>query len=292
MLINAYKAAWGVPFELASFEQWLVEVRSKGYRGIEINIHEWPAKDITRLRDLLHATDTPVIIQLFTSWRDYIGPRPEGLGPKEHLAVYKQQVAIAKTFKPVLINVQSGCDIWTIEQSIEFYRETLKIDAALGLEGVVCHETHRNRSCFELHVTSAILQAVPQLKLTGDISHWVLVGERLLSTHPEDRRLLEMVVPHIHHIHCRIGTTQSSQCAEPEHMAYTAEREFFYHFWKQVADYHRKTDDKHELTFVPEYGPFPYHPLFSPRTNSEVADTEATKLKILLSASVVRPFGR
>lgn len=80
MLINAYKAAWGVPFELASFEQWLVEVRSKGYRmllyasglqhmltpstgGIEINIHEWPAKDITRLRDLLHATDTPVIIQ-------------------------------------------------------------------------------------------------------------------------------------------------------------------------------------------------------------------------------------
>lgn len=126
-------------------------------------------------------------------------------------------------------------------------------------------------------------------------------------------RSLNQKTSQIHLIHCRIGTTQSSQCAEPEHMAYTAEREFFYHFWKQVVDYHRKTGDKHELTFVPEYGfvcsifgicfgfpsvaditprPFPYHPLFSPRTNSEVADTEATKLKILLSASVVRPFGR
>ena len=53
-------------------------------------------------------------------------------------------------------------DYWTWDESVAFYRESLRIDAELGFENLVCHETHRNRSLSTPYVTDYILQRVPQ----------------------------------------------------------------------------------------------------------------------------------
>lgn len=92
---------------------------------------------------------------------------------------------------------RDGSDYWTIEQSIDFYRQTREVDTELGLNGKVCHETHRNRSFFHPFFTLAILQAVPDINLTADISHWVCVCERLLDVSPEDEQVLERLLPHV-----------------------------------------------------------------------------------------------
>ncbi|KAK8870139.1 hypothetical protein IAR55_000709 [Kwoniella newhampshirensis] len=159
-------------------------------------------------------------------------------------------------------------DMWTVEESIEFYKGTLVVDAELGLAGMVCHETHRNRSCYHPLPTAQILRQVPELRLTSDVSHWVLVCERLLDEHDADIALMKEIVPN---------------CPEPDHESFAPEKAFFYSFWRKVIDFHRAAGQKETFAFVPEYGPYPYHSIFSPRTNSAIADSEAAALKIVLN---------
>jgi hypothetical protein len=52
--------------------------------------------------------------------------------------------------------------MWSVEDSVAFFAETLEVDAELGMAGIVCHETHRNRSCFNPAVTADIIARVPR----------------------------------------------------------------------------------------------------------------------------------
>jgi hypothetical protein len=143
MRINAFKSAWGV--NAAEFDFWLRDVKAKGYgmweqkwkmiatynalvaAGIELNPNGLADEALQRIRGLLSELSLQVIIQwaipcklslrspssltcdrLFSSWPDYAGPRPEGLKPADHLERYRQQLAFARTFSPILINIQSG----------------------------------------------------------------------------------------------------------------------------------------------------------------------------------------
>lgn len=53
-------------------------------------------------------------------------------------------------------------DYWTLDESVEFHRGTLAVDAELGVTGKVCHETHRNRSLFNPYTTAHVLKSVPR----------------------------------------------------------------------------------------------------------------------------------
>lgn len=61
-----------------------------------------------------------------------------------------------------LSNLTDGSDIFTCDQSVEFFKGTLEIDAELGLSGLVCHETHRNRSLYTPYAADYILRRVPE----------------------------------------------------------------------------------------------------------------------------------
>ncbi|KAJ5995681.1 hypothetical protein N7481_002658, partial [Penicillium waksmanii] len=184
--------------------------------------------------------------------------------------------------------------------------KTQQIDKEFGLQGKICHEPHRKRSLFNIRVAADILHQVPEsmslfvngfwlsltksrLKITADISYWVLVGERLLNQWDNDIRLLASIIPHkltsnkIHHIHARMGTTQSPQCPEPLDPAFAAEREFFERFWLDVIEYKQNTNSGSCITWVPEYGPFPYHPRGSMQAHGDLADSEAERLEKLFN---------
>ncbi|TDZ32969.1 hypothetical protein C8035_v006123 [Colletotrichum spinosum] len=287
--ISRFRTTWGVP-PGDNFENWrklFPELKEKGYTGVECDYSVVETKDLPELRKLLDQYDFQFIAQIMSSWSGYVGPRPPGLTPKDHLDFYRKQLERAVILKPVKVNAQSGSDIWTPDQSVEFYQGTFKIDEEFGLAGKVVHETHRNRSLFHPYIAKYVLDRVPNLRITADISHWVVVGERLLDVSVEDRELLESVIPRVHHIHARIGTTQSSQCPDPSNPIYNDEREFFEKLWVKIVQNAVKTrGDDFQVTFTPEYGPYPYHPNFGPRVFTEVADTEGIRLEKLFHAAL------
>jgi hypothetical protein len=108
-------------------------------------------------------------------------------------------------------------DYWSWGDSVYFYENALKIEKDEGFQGRVCHETHRNRSLFNPYVTDYVLQRVPKyvlsfivicnrksssngvyrLQITADISHWVVVCERLLDQGEEDQEILTRAIPNV-----------------------------------------------------------------------------------------------
>ncbi|KAK2616858.1 hypothetical protein QQS21_000236 [Conoideocrella luteorostrata] len=157
------RSTWGIPpgagFE--TWKSWFPELKKQGYGGLEINLFE-VHEDLAVLKKLCEDLGLQIIVQGFSEWPGYVGPRPVGLGPSQHLAFYEQMLQQAKQVNPLKVNVQSGADYWTLDESIEFFNGTLAVDAELGLKGKVCHETHRNRSLFTPYSTAYILKQVPK----------------------------------------------------------------------------------------------------------------------------------
>ncbi|CAG7917827.1 unnamed protein product [Penicillium olsonii] len=212
----------------------------------------------------------------WAQWFPTLKAQGYGPSPKDLLADYQSKLKIAQILKPYKINAHSGCERWTVDEAVQFYSGTLDVDAELGLTGKVCHETHRNTAFFSPDSTAPVLERVPKLRVTADFSHFVVVCERLLDIYEEDKSAIRKIIPHVGHIHARMGTTQSSQCPEPTHETFKEERLYFETVWKQIIDVTATASEP--ITFVPEYGPFPYHPFNAQTTFSEVADSEGARL--------------
>ncbi|KAH8648447.1 hypothetical protein BX600DRAFT_475274 [Xylariales sp. PMI_506] len=286
MTISRFRSLWGLS-PGAGFQNWaqlFPELKRRGYAGVEIDISGLETEDdYVLVRQLAETAGLHIIALLFSSWPRYDGLRPYGLTVQDHLGFYRTQLEIARTLGAVKCNAQSGSDIWAIAQSIEFYQNTLRVDAEMGFAGRVSHETHRNRSLYSPYAADAVLREVPELHITADFSHWMVICERILE-HPEDEAILKRVIPHVRHIHARIGTTQASQCPEPLNPVFARERAFFESIWRHIIEARYAADgaDMH-ITFDPEYGPFPYHPINSVKTFDEVANEEGERLQELFS---------
>ncbi|KAL2783496.1 xylose isomerase-like protein [Aspergillus keveii] len=288
VVIQRFRSLWGIEPgpQQSEWKRRFIGWKEHGYAGIEIDFAGMSPEELQLTRSIADEVGLEISVTLFSSWPKYIGPRPAGLTPEYHAEFFREQLKLASILKPVRVNAQSGADHFSWDGSIRFYQLALQVAKEEGFEGRVCHETHRNRSLFNPYAADYILQRVPELKITADISHWVVVSERLLDEGEEDAAVLSRVIPHVGHIHARTGTTQSSQCPEPLNPVFTAEREFFEKFWVRVIQHRRKTDPESTLTWVPEYGPYPYHPINTAQTFDELADSEGKRLEALF-ASVV-----
>ncbi|KAK6080336.1 ap family 2 [Seiridium cupressi] len=203
MEIKRLRTLWGVEpgKDMSEWDKLFPELVKIGFDGIEIDTANLQPPDFPKLRALCDKHGLAITALIFSSWPQYVGPRPKGLTPDDHLKFYREQIKQASVLKPLKINAHSG-----------------------------------------------------SLRITLDISHWVVVSERLLDTSEEDIALIEQMVPHVEHIHARIGTTQASQCPEPMNPAFREEREFFERTWLRVLEHRLKSNDTRPLTFVPEYG--------------------------------------
>ncbi|KAJ5652628.1 hypothetical protein N7507_010054 [Penicillium longicatenatum] len=283
MRIDCFRTVWGIEpgTNLDNWAKWFPELKALGYNGVEVNIHALdPKRDIPRLRQICDDLDFDISVLGHSSWVDYLGPRPVGLKARDHLKNYRDVLLLAATLRPVSFNFQSGEDAWDIEESIRFYRGTLEVDDELGVSGRVYHETHRNRSMFTPYAAQQILKAVPQLRITADFSHWMVCLERLLDIGEGDRAMMDSIIPHVYHIHSRIGTTQASQCPEPMNPVFEEERLCFERLWMKVLQCRIKENPDSKIIFVPEYGPFPYHPIGSAKSHGQVADEEGKRLHV------------
>lgn len=99
------------------------------------------------------------------------------------------------------------------------------------------------------------MKRFPSLRLTADFSHWFVVCERLLN-HPSDRERFKQILPHVDHIHARVGTAQHAQTADPLVEA-PVETEFLQELWQSIWDQQIQRG-KSQITLTPEYGTFPY----------------------------------
>jgi len=261
MKLKLFRHLWGVnePWETA-----FPKIKAAGYAGIECGL---PAPDDeARFRDLLAAHQFEFIAQIFTAGADV----------RAHVASFRSQLARAATFAPLLVNCHGGRDAWSTAEGQEFYAAVLAIESDTPV--LVAHETHRGRILYNPWITRDLLQLFPDLKLSCDLSHWVCVSERLLTSEGD---IIALAAERCLHLHARVGYEEGPQVPDPRAAEFAPHLAAHEAWWDMIWA-SQAARGMTVTTLSPEFGPPPYQhtlpPAGTPIGNlAEICDWQAAR---------------
>ncbi|QKI88618.1 sugar phosphate isomerase/epimerase family protein [Thiomicrorhabdus xiamenensis] len=257
MQLKTFKTLWGNTLQI---EDACAEAKTAGFDGIEGRAPE--LSQSVAWQEALHRHQCDYIAEI-VSGGDYVPDR--SWSSEQHLDDIRRQIEQSLPFKPLFATCIVGCDAWSEPEAIEFFEQAMRLQEEFGLQ--LSFETHRSRPTFNPWTTLRIAQALPDLKLTVDISHWCVVCERQMDSEMET---LLQLIPQIHHIHARIGYDQGPQVPDPRAPEYQSAVESHLAFWRQIW-LHRQKNQADTTTMTPEFGPDGYCHL-QPYTQMPVVD--------------------
>lgn len=258
MQLNLFRTLWGVT---TPWQQTVNELKAVGCGGIEARVPH-TVQEQQLLAQKLQDAGLDYIATLF-SGGGVIPAQAET--PDQHLERLKIRFESAKRLNPRFVNLLAGNDRWPLAQQVEFLGKAHEL--AESYELFCSFETHRATSLYSPWLTLEIIHQLPQLRFTADISHWIVVSERLLNDPSDD---FSAFIHRVHHIQARVGYDQGPQVPHPAAPEYAAALAFQQHFWQQIwlSQYQRGYQ---QTTLTPEFGADGYlHHL--PFTDVPVAD--------------------
>ena len=264
--IRNIKTLWGVNLDfenLSNLRNQMATIK-KSFDGVEIATGFFDEKYKKDFMKILLELDLSVVTQIHTN-----GYPIKSKDLKVHLDDLKAKLEHSITWNPVLINSHSGTDYWPLEKNIEFFLEANNISEQFLDKSKIelFHETHRQRVLFSPFRSFEIMQKVANIKLTLDLSHWIISSERLLCEESDYywKDLETYLIKNTGLIHARISTTNNIQVVDPEF--YKEYEVYFYYFWKKIIE-----NSSRDIIYVDyEYGPDPY--LFiNPKDNKPIKD--------------------
>jgi sugar phosphate isomerase/epimerase len=113
----------------------------------------------------------------------------------------------------------------------------------------------------------ALLDAMPAIKFTADLSHWCCVHESLLD---DQAASVERAIKRTYHLHARVGFAEGPQVNDPRAPEWREAVEAHVGWWRKVVAC-RQEEGCRVLTVCPEFGPPDYMPT-QPFTRQPVAN--------------------
>ncbi|HTR28212.1 MAG TPA: TIM barrel protein [Puia sp.] len=253
---------WGFP---GSLDEYGAKVKAAGYDGIEI----WWSLEQAR-QDAVFA-----MLKKYGLEVGFLcGAYEED--PAEHFEHFKKMVEGAARNtrqRPLYINCHSGRDFFSFEDNKKFIDCTTAISKETGVK--ILHETHRSRILFAAPVARRYLEAIPELRITLDVSHWCNVSESLLADQP---KTVSMALERAEHIHARIGHPEGPQVSDPRAPEWQPVVEAHFAWWDVIL--RRKKERGEAMTILTEFGPPDYMPTL-PYSHNPVADQWAINTHML-----------
>lgn len=252
MKIRFCKSRWEMG--QAPFEAYAARVAADGFEGAEVFLL-MEQEDEEEIRRALAVHGLFLVAQVIT----------QGGTPEEHRRSLVAQLERAAACGARLVNAHTGSDFFAFQDNVELFKAGAEHAGRLGLKLV--QETHRGRALYNLPDTLRYLEALPELRLTADISHFMCVHESELRGQGV---MLAEVARRCDHVHARVGFPEGPQVGHPLAPEWAGLLEHYLEFWKLVVN-ERRAAGAAELTVTPEAGPPPYMPVL-PFTGQPVAD--------------------
>ncbi|GBQ36395.1 sugar phosphate isomerase/epimerase [Gluconacetobacter azotocaptans] len=258
MRLDLFRTLWGYD---RPWNEAIVELRAAGFDGIEARVPATRA-DAQALGRLLRTEGVPYIATLLTG----PGVLPDqAAGVDAHLDDLRRKLDLACLLAPRFVNILGGNDRWGVARQVDFIGRAQDLCRAAGVTG--CFETHRARILAGPWLTLEVIRQHPDVLLTTDISHWVVVSERLLDDPMDD---LSTFVARVHHVQARVGYDQGPQVPHPADPAHARDLAFHQAHWRDV--WRSQAARGYQVTtLTPEFGPDGYLHR-QPFTGTPVAD--------------------
>jgi sugar phosphate isomerase/epimerase len=242
--------------------QFLDKAVAEGYEGVEINIPEDKpfAKEFQWELDLLQTGSGNDFV--------FIGQQVlslENETVKQYITRMEKRLYFLASLQPAFINSHTGKDHFSFDDNCRIIESAMNIAAKTGTR--ILHETHRGRFSFHAATLLPYLEKFPGMELVGDLSHWCTVSGSMLQ---DQSHIIETIIPHIAHIHARVGFEHSPQVSDPFAPEWSPHLATFTAWWKKILCYQRQSNSE-RITICPEAGPAPYMPVL-PFTRQPVGD--------------------
>ena len=233
---------WGS--EKIPFPIFIQKVLEDGYDGVEISL---PEDNNVREEYLsvLSEEKVPFIVQHHQT---------DKKNANDYIPEFVERLEMLAASQPLFINSQSGKDFYSFEENCRIIEKAIEVEAKTGVP--IYQETHRGKFSFACHVMPDYLKVFPEMKITADFSHWVNVSESMLE---HQQKTIEKVIPHVFHIHSRVGFPEGPQVNHPGTPENKDILNRHMNWWDAIIK-ERKKQGNTEFTISSEFGPVPYMP--------------------------------
>ena len=227
---------WGL--ESLSYAQAAKRVKAAAYDGMEIAVRDGK---FTEAIQATKGNGLELVLMAFG----------EGSHFPDHKKKYRDDLLKTASYKPKFINAHTGHDYFTYEQNCELIQVAMDVQQETGVK--ILHETHRGRFSYSAPAMQHYLVTFPNLRLTGDFSHWVNVSESYLADQADN---MARALKQTDHVHCRVGHPEGPQVNDPRAPEWKEALETHATWWDTVRQ-RLQTAGASEQTITCEFGPAP-----------------------------------
>jgi len=211
-----------------------------GYHGLCIDpaIHE--IEDCLALRPLYQAFGLKCMVNAFPATQEELQPL----------------LQLAVELEASLVNVIGQVMPMTVAEGERVVRHWMQEGQRAGVP--LLFETHRDCTLNDMHYTLQLMDAVPEMRLCADLSHYVIDREMRLPLSDVDRKHIWRILSRSDCFQGRVANREQIQVqiGFPQHQAWV---EQFRSWWSEgIGMWRERSGENATLIFLCELGPPPY----------------------------------
>lgn len=243
--LDVYQSLWAMDpgrgsHDAASTEEQFAQLKSAGFAGAAIHLADSDRESAYKTMPLFRQYELGCVINAFPASMDDVLP----------------VLQMAREFDAVVVNIIAQVIPSSVEEASLMVQDWME---EADKENVnIEFETHRNSVTNDLGYTTRLLEAVPNMKLGVDLSHYVVDREFDLPLSDEEAELVDKILRRADAFQGRISSAQQIQLQLefPQHQKWVVQ---FLDWWETGFRYWRKrsgVDDT--LIFQTELAPPEY----------------------------------
>lgn len=263
--LEVYQSLWAMELRRPGVPERPMEENFRmaaeaGYHGLCIDpaVHEIP--DFQELQPLYREYGLKCMVNAFPAKVEELPPLLD----------------LANGLDASLVNVIGQVMPLTVDEGIPVIRQWMADAASAGLP--LLFETHRDCTLNDLYYALQLIEAVPEMRLCADLSHYVIDREMRLPLSETDREYMRRILERSDCFQGRIANREQVQVQIdfPQHQAWVQQ---FRDWWAEgIGMWRRRNADDATLIFLCELGPPPY--AITDANQAELSDRWQEALKI------------
>jgi hypothetical protein len=243
--LEVFQSLWGMEQRRPGVPERPVEenfrlAAAAGYHGLCIDpaVHE--IEDCRKLRPLYREYGLQCMVNAFPAAVEELAPLLD----------------LALELDARLVNVIGQVMPLRVEEGVALVRRWMRDAERVGLP--LLFETHRDCTLNDLYYTLQLMDAVPDMRLCADLSHYVIDREMRLPLTDRDRAHMHRILKRSDCFQGRIANREQIQVqiGFPQHQAWVQQ---FRDWWRDgIGMWRERNGDDATLIFLCELGPPPY----------------------------------